>query len=258
MEDVSKQWLYEHYIDKKLSIKQCAELLGRSYTYVRNRLLRYEIRIRPLTESQKLLGTRQEFRDKISLIVSSRLQDPNEREKLRIIQKKISDDPERMLAIQTKKSIAMRGRKLSEEHKLKISKAATERYKNPNEREKISKSKRGSKNAQWKGGISNNKYCYKFNRQLKENIRDVCSRTCSLCGRHEGERKLDVHHINFDKKSGCYGKKWNLTALCRNCHAWTTTHRWESFNILSTQWALNSDINFYEIYITNFNNIIWE
>lgn len=54
--DVSREWLEEQYTNKKLSITCCAKACGLSPSTVRNRLIRYDIPIRPLSESQKLLG----------------------------------------------------------------------------------------------------------------------------------------------------------------------------------------------------------
>lgn len=60
-------------------------------------------------------------------------------------------------------------------------------------------------------------YSSKFNESLKELIRNRDNRKCQLCGCPEIEcnRKLDVHHIDYDKKN-C--KKENLISLCIKCN----------------------------------------
>lgn len=101
----------------------------------------------------------------------------------------------------------------------------------------------GENNPRWLGGKSFEPYCQKFNEYLKEEIRDAFGRKCFLCGVSENGRKLSVHHINFDKQAGCYGKKWNLIPLCTSCHTKTTNNRHYHFNLLNCYWALNPEIN---------------
>jgi len=72
----------------------------------------------------------------------------------------------------------------------------------------------GNKNPAWLGGISFEPYCHKFNDVLKEQIRNRDSRTCQLCGEKENGRKLDVHHIHYDKPN-C---EPDLISLCAKCH----------------------------------------
>jgi hypothetical protein len=102
---------------------------------------------------------------------------------------------------------------------------------------------RGEGNPAWLGGLSFAPYCPKFNDELKEAIREKYNRTCLMCGTPENGRKLSVHHINFDKKSGCFGKSWNLIPLDQKCHAWTSNHRFEAFNLLINHWLLNPEIS---------------
>lgn len=102
----------------------------------------------------------------------------------------------------------------------------------------------GSGNPRWMGGKSFEPYCPKFNEALKEKIRNQYNRVCQKCYEPENGRKLDVHHINFDKQSGCFGKPWNLIPLHHSCHTWTTNHRFEAFHLFVNHWAMNIDINF--------------
>lgn len=86
----------------------------------------------------------------------------------------------------------------------------------------------GSKHPMWKGGISSEPYPFNFNKELKELIRKRDNYQCQLCGMPECEniKKLDIHHIDYDKKN--LNPK-NLISLCRNCHMKTNYNReyWE-------------------------------
>ena len=82
---------------------------------------------------------------------------------------------------------------------------------------KMSISRLGSKNPQWKGGISFKPYPLGWNRTFKEQIRYRDGYKCQMCGVAEidCESKLCVHHIDFDKTN--LNEK-NLISLCRSCH----------------------------------------
>jgi len=66
----------------------------------------------------------------------------------------------------------------------------------------------------WHGGISFLPYCFKFNKELKEAIRNRDNRTCQYCSQIENDRKLSVHHIHYDKEN-CNP---DLIALCNKCN----------------------------------------
>jgi len=87
----------------------------------------------------------------------------------------------------------------------------------------------GEKSSGWKGGITEIKYCEKFNEILKEKIRDRDGRVCQECGKIELEngRKLDVHHIHYDKPN-CDP---DLIALCISCNVKSNYNRdyWEEY-----------------------------
>ena len=95
-----------------------------------------------------------------------------------------------------------------------------------------SKSRKGESNPAWKGGLSFEPYCHKFNNEFKEYIRDKFGRVCFLCPTTEEENgeRLSVHHVNYDKECLCND---NLTCqfipLCRSCNAKVNSNReeWE-------------------------------
>jgi len=103
--------------------------------------------------------------------------------------------------------------------------------KNPETRDKMIASKKGKmvgeENPNWNGGTSFTPYCPKFNRTLKDSIRDEFNRGCLICERPESElkRKLHVHHVDYDREQGCNGKKWALVPLCGSCHTKTNYNK---------------------------------
>jgi len=90
----------------------------------------------------------------------------------------------------------------------------------------------GEKSPLWKGGISFEPYCPKFNNQLKERIRIKYGRKCFLCGCFENGRKLAIHHVDYDKTQGCNGKEFRLIPLCGSCHGKTTTKNRDHYTLL--------------------------
>lgn len=82
--------------------------------------------------------------------------------------------------------------------------------------------KLGKNNPNWQGGLSFEPYCYKFNEEFKEYIRDKFGRVCFLCPKTESEngRKLDVHHVNYNKNCGCDNDETcQFVPLCRSCNS---------------------------------------
>lgn len=132
----------------------------------------------------------------------------------------------------TKRKIgdANRGRKASEETRQKMSKAGKGKKKPKFTEEhcrKISETHSGENSVFWKGGISFEPYCPKFNNSLKEKVRNRDDRTCQNCGVKENGRKHDVHHIHYDKEN-CYP---DLITVCNSCNSKANINRkeWEIF-----------------------------
>lgn len=112
------------------------------------------------------------------------------------------------------------GSKASMETRLKMSKTRKGRKVSEEARRKQSASRRGIPYDAWSGYSSFEPYCYLFNFEKKEEIRNRDNRVCQLCGKSEIEngRRLSVHHIDGDKLQGCNGKEWSLLSLCQACH----------------------------------------
>ena len=103
----------------------------------------------------------------------------------------------------------------------------------------------GENSPNWLGGKSFEPYCTAFNHTLKESIRKKFGRTCYLCPttEEENEKKLAVHHVDYNKSQGCKGMRWSLIPLCRKCHPRTNMNRWYWFALLRDYW-LYDHINF--------------
>jgi len=88
----------------------------------------------------------------------------------------------------------------------------------------------GANHPNWLGGLSFEPYGIEFNDILKEEIRERDNRQCQYCGLDEEQsiRKLDVHHIDYNKKNN---DKSNLISLCCRCHRKASFNRnyWEGF-----------------------------
>ena len=98
-------------------------------------------------------------------------------------------------------------------------------------RRKISLAMCGENAPSWKGGISFEPYCVKFNREFKERVRGFFDYKCVECGmiQEKNGRKLDVHHVNYDKMVCCNDVKPLFVALCRSCNIKANANRpdWE-------------------------------
>lgn len=99
----------------------------------------------------------------------------------------------------------MYGRKISEEHKRRITETQS-----------------GDKHHNWQGGISRLPYTQDWTRTLKEATRQRDGHQCKMCGIGQDEisEKLNVHHIDYEKEN-CNTD--NLISLCRSCHAKTSS-----------------------------------
>lgn len=86
--------------------------------------------------------------------------------------------------------------------------------------------KRKEETPNWQNGLSFEPYGTDFDNELKEEVRARDNYICQICGISQDElgRKLDVHHIDYDKTNN---KKENLTSLCRKngCHQITNGNR---------------------------------
>lgn len=122
-----------------------------------------------------------------------------------------------------------KGKKHSEEHKRKTSLALTGKKRTPEQCKAISNRLMRDKNPSWRGGISFEPYCPKFNEAFRERVREFFGRVCVECGTPENGRKMCVHHVNFNKMVCCDGTPPIFVPLCNSCHSKTNYDReyWE-------------------------------
>lgn len=85
----------------------------------------------------------------------------------------------------------------------------------------------------WKGGISFEPYCPKFNEDLRKRVRSFFNNECIICGRKKEDnnnKNLSVHHVSYDKMICCNNKPVLFAALCQSCHIKTNFDRekWEA------------------------------
>jgi len=100
----------------------------------------------------------------------------------------------------------------------------------PSKRPEVKAKISGENNPRWLGGISREPYAWEFDKDLKKEVRRRDGYRCQRCGKTQAEcdRKLDVHHIDYDKKNS---DPINLTALCRSCNIKVNANRpyWTAF-----------------------------
>lgn len=99
----------------------------------------------------------------------------------------------------------------------KIRKASIGRFPSTETRIKLSLSRSGDKNHNWRGGIKCEQYCDAWaDKEYKESIKERDGYRClnPTC-RYESKEDLNIHHINYDKKE-CVPN--NLITLCRSCN----------------------------------------
>lgn len=84
--------------------------------------------------------------------------------------------------------------------------------------------RKGKDNPNYKHGLGYLPYNKEFNKKLKLKIRQRDNFKCQCCGIKESDcfRKLDIHHINYDKMN-C--KENNLITLCRTCNGKANRNR---------------------------------
>ncbi len=77
---------------------------------------------------------------------------------------------------------------------------------------------KGDKNGNWQGGISFLPYAPEFNKPLKQSILERDDYICQCPDCMGKSKKLDIHHIDYDKKNNM---PENLITLCGSCHTKT-------------------------------------
>jgi hypothetical protein len=130
-------------------------------------------------------------------------------------------------------SLVMKGKPHNDEWNRKVALANTGKKHTKETKEKLRQSalKRlanKENHPNWKGGISFEPYSINWTDTLKQSIRERDKYTCKICGDRQGNRALDVHHINYIKED-CNPN--NLITLCHKCHIKTNFNRdfWKKY-----------------------------
>jgi len=150
-------------------------------------------------------------------------QDPIYRAKCIGNMKKAIENPD----VKKKQSDAMKEVHKDPEHKERYQKGYEKRSNNPDWIQNHaaanlarSEKHRGDKCHLWKGGVSFEPYCVKFNRRFKYRVREFFKNRCVECG-IETSYKLHVHHVNYNKQTCCNDGIPLFVTLCRGCHVKT-------------------------------------
>lgn len=195
-------WLWEKYVTEELSQSEIANLLNCSQAAVYRRMKKFNIPTRPATTEAAVNAIRGK---PLSEAKRKRLSEVNT------------------------------GKTYDSEYKRKMAISCRASW-NDARRKRYSEERTGERNQNWMGGKSFEPYCNKFNKSLKEEIRDRFGRRCFLCDEPENGKKLCVHHVDYNKRQGC-GTKWNLIPLCASCHTKTITNRHYWFNLFVYHWC---------------------
>lgn len=145
--------------------------------------------------------------------------------------KKISDaNKGKVVTEETRKKLskANKGRPLTYETRIKLSEAKKGRRLTKETKMKLSQYC-GPLAHTWKGGISFEPYCIKFNDEFKERVRAFFGYQCVECGEGQSKKKLDIHHVTYNKKVCCDTATPLFVPLCHSCHGKTQKNRlfWE-------------------------------
>lgn len=225
--EIDPIWLREQYVDKSRSYQDIASELGCNSETVRLRAKSLGIKSRGTSEASAFNINEDWLREQYELKERS----------FRDIAKEVGCDS--ATVIRYAKMVGIQSRSHGE---------AIQGDKHPFYGKHLSKEHReklgGENHPCWKGGISFEPYCHKFNNALKESIRDEFGRECYICGAKENGIRLHIHHVDYNKNTLCNGKTWGLVPLCQSCHAKTNWDRWYWFGLLGNYWLLNPATNF--------------
>lgn len=94
-------------------------------------------------------------------------------------------------------------------------------------RPEISERMLGENNPNFKNWASKEPYCQNWTEGVREHVRNLCNRTCTICEKSilqyfridsKAWSRLHVDHVDENKMQGCDDWEWRLTPLCPSCH----------------------------------------
>lgn len=183
-----RNWLYEHYVTKEMSMNQIGIMCSVNRGTISYWLYKYEIPINRNIRKQSIETRRKR---KESLREWYKLHEGSSEGK------KTSD------ITKMRQSISHIGEKPSDIHKLILSKL-----------------NRGNGHPQWKNGASFEPYCFKFNLEKREEIRNKYNRVCVVSGVSalQNGQRLCVDHVDENKMQGCDEIPFKLIPLSQKVH----------------------------------------
>lgn len=244
--EIDKNWLYQKYIVEKLSTYKIAAILNCGVMAIIRRLKSYNIPIRSVKESTALLdrtGKNNNFYGK--------KHSKNTREKMSNNHADVSgkNNPAYIHGLTLNprfcvdcneeihtytglygggrcKSCANKTENLSEVTRKRMRDAHSGKNNGRFGLPVSEESRRKQSLAMGGTGIpfENTDYGTEFTKELKEQVRKRDNYKCQICGVMQNEipRKLDIHHIDYDKLNCVLN---NLVSLCKSCHSKTNTNR---------------------------------
>jgi hypothetical protein len=199
---------------------------------------------RKISESLKKTLSSLEVRKKMSDIAKKTCSDPKIRKKYSDAQKKRCAS----LAEKNLRSERLKNRIFTEEHRKNLSLSEqgekNHRY-GKKESEEIKLKRIESRlGGFWYGNVNypEVKYCERWTDNLRERVRSYFRYRCFECGIQQTYKKLQVHHVHYNKKTCCDGSPSDLVPLCDSCHGKTCHNRnfWES-HFVKKLYSLNPE-----------------
>ena len=170
---------------------------------------------------RKVLGT-PEVRKKMSEGGKKRFETPEARTEHRKRQKEIMGAPE----VRAKICEGVKKRYENPEAHEKLSEAQKRYFENPENRERTRLATiKYNIDHSWFGDVKyydGPQYCEKWTAELRERVRAWFGYVCVECGTPQGQKKLSVHHVHYNKKLCCDDTPRTLVPLCASCHTKTT------------------------------------
>ncbi len=228
--NITKKYLIQEYIDNKITITQIAKRIKCSYTFIRNHLLKYNIKIR--TKRESMIGKNQKFNISKDFLIKEYIVNKKSAYKIAEMLKCTNGTIYNCLEKYNIKSRSHSEAVIGELCPSFIDGRTNKKYYCIDCGKELSgyQAKRcrsccnsGENNPSYIDGLSR-EYPSEFNEELKESIRKRDNYTCQLCGK-SGKC---VHHIDYDKEN-C--KEENLLTLCIGCNVKVNYNReyWKNY-----------------------------
>jgi len=210
-----------HSEETKEKIREKAKMRLSPSVVVRNKI----------SEGLKItFGSHPEIHEMIGKKMKEKWKNPNFRKRMSIVHKDISD------TIRENMSVAQKRRApRPKETRDKMGAVSVARWADPVFHKMMCEKMSGENHPGWRGGISFEPYCQKFNDEFKERVRSFFGHVCQRCGHlwQPGEKRLSVHHVNYRKDSCCSNEVTPLfVPVCSgSCHTATNHNReyWEKY-----------------------------